>query len=267
MRGIVRLPVASRESVVAGPAVIPKEGREPVTIRLNEVIPWGRSFEEYRRMFALSAADLAGRILGCGDGPASFNAEATALGHAVVSCDPIYALPPGEIERRVEDCYPDLIAQVRRNPSGFVWDHFHDPDHLGQCRLAAMRRFLADFEAGQAAGRYVTAALPRLPFEDRQFDLALVSHLLFLYSDHLDFGFHRAAVEELLRVSREVRIFPLLTLDRKPSPHVGPLRTHVAGKGWRAEVAAVPYEFQRGGNEMLQITMESTRRARGRGER
>jgi hypothetical protein len=38
-----------------------------VTIRLNEVIRWGRSFEEYRRMFAQSAADLAGRILSCGD--------------------------------------------------------------------------------------------------------------------------------------------------------------------------------------------------------
>jgi hypothetical protein len=227
-----------------------------VTIRLNEVIPWGRSFEEYRRMFALSDADLAGRILGCGDGPASFNAEATALGLAVVSCDPIYASSPAEIERRVEDCYGDLIAQVRSNPDGFVWDHFHDPDHLGQCRLAAMRRFLADFEAGKAEGRYVTASLPRLPFEDRQFDLALVSHLLFLYSDPLDGEFHRAAVEELLRVAREVRIFPLLTLDRKPSPHVGPICTHVAGRGWRAEVCGVPYEFRRGSNEMLRIIKE-----------
>jgi hypothetical protein len=227
-----------------------------VTIRLNEVIPWGRSFEEYRRMFALSDADLAGRILGCGDGPASFNAEATARGHAVVSCDPIYACSPAEIERRVEDCYADLIAQVRRHPDGFVWDQFHDPDHLGQCRLAAMRRFLADFEAGKAEGRYVTAALPRLPFEDGQFDLALVSHLLFLYSERLDFEFHRAAVEGLLRVAREVRIFPLLTLDRKPSPHVEPIRTHACGKGWRAEIAAVPYEFQRGGNEMLRLSSE-----------
>jgi SAM-dependent methyltransferase len=224
-----------------------------MAIKLNEVIPWGRSFEEYRRMFALSDADLAGRILGCGDGPASFNAEATALGHAVVSCDPIYAFSPAEIERRVEDCCADLIAQVRRSRDGFVWDHFHGPDHLGQCRLAAMRRFLADFEAGKGQGRYVTASLPRLPFGDGQFDLALVSHLLFLYSDHLDIGFHRAAIEELLRVAREVRIFPLLTLERKPSPHVGPIRTHVARRGWKAEAAAVPYEFQRGGNEMLRI--------------
>jgi SAM-dependent methyltransferase len=224
-----------------------------VTIKLNEVIPWGRSFEEYQRMFDLSDADLAGRILGCGDGPASFNAEATGLGHAVISCDPLYAFSPEEIERRVEDCYSDLIAQVRSDPDGFVWDHFHDPDHLGQCRLAAMRRFLADFEAGKAEGRYVTAALPRLPFVDGQFDLALVSHLLFLYSERLDFEFHRAAVEELLRVAGEVRIFPLLTLGRRPSPHVGPIRTHVARRGWRAEVCGVPYVFQRGGNEMLRI--------------
>jgi hypothetical protein len=53
---------------------------------------------------------------------------------------------------------------------------FHDPDHLGQCRLAALRRFLADFEAGRAEGGYVTAALPDLPFEDGQFDLALVGN-------------------------------------------------------------------------------------------
>ncbi len=60
-----------------------------ITMKLTEVIPWGRSFDEYRLMFALSERDLVGRILGCGDGPASFNAEATAEGHSVISCDPI----------------------------------------------------------------------------------------------------------------------------------------------------------------------------------
>ena len=56
---------------------------------LDQVVPWGRSFAEYRRMFALSDADLGLTIVGCGDGPASFNAEATALGATVISCDPI----------------------------------------------------------------------------------------------------------------------------------------------------------------------------------
>lgn len=225
-----------------------------MSIKVNKVIPWGRSFEEYRRMFALLDADLAGTVLGCGDGPACFNAEATALGHAVVSCDPIYSFSPGEIEQRVSDCYDDVIAEAHNSRDEFVWDYFRDPNHLGQCRLAAMSRFLADFEAGKAAGRYVTAALPDLPFADGQFDLALVSHLLFLYSEQLDLGFHRAAVEELLRVAREVRIFPLLTLDRKLSPHIEPIRTHVLGMGWRVEITPVPYEFQRGGNRMLRIS-------------
>jgi hypothetical protein len=224
-----------------------------VTIKLNEVIPWGRSFEEYRRMFALADEDLAGRILGCGDGPASFNAEATARGHAVVSCDPIYACSPAEIEQRVEGAYDHIIALVRRNLDGFVWDHFHGPDHLGKCRLAAMRRFVADFEAGKVEGRYVTASLPALPFEGGRFDLALVSHLLFLYSEQLDFKFHLAAVEELLRVARDVRIFPLLSLDRTFSPHVEPILAHCTERGVSGEVCGVPYEFQRGGNQMLRI--------------
>jgi hypothetical protein len=43
---------------------------------LDQVVPWGRSFDEYRRMFALSDDDLGLRILGCADGPASFNGEA-----------------------------------------------------------------------------------------------------------------------------------------------------------------------------------------------
>ena len=48
----------------------------------------------------------------------------------------------------------------------------------------------------------------RCPLADDSFDLALCSHLLFLYTDHLDAAFHIAAVQELLRVAGEVRIFP-----------------------------------------------------------
>jgi hypothetical protein len=224
-----------------------------VPIQLNEVVPWGRSFDEYRRMFALSPEDLAGRILGCGDGPASFNVEATAAGHAVVSCDPIYDFSPAEIEKRVFDCCQDMVVQVRRDRAGFVWQEFRDPEHLGECRLAVMRHFLANFEQGKRAGRYVTAALPNLPFGADRFDLALVSHLLFLYSEQLDFHFHWSGIQELLRVATEVRIFPLLTLERKKSPHIEPVLARCRESGWTAEACRVPYEFQRGGNEMLRI--------------
>jgi hypothetical protein len=226
-------------------------------MKLHEVIPWGRSFEEYRRMFALTDEDLGGHVLGCGDGPASFNAEATALGHRVVSGDPIYAFSAREIERRVGKCYDTVISQVKRNPDGFVWGYFRNPDHLGECRLAAMRRFVADFEAGKQEARYVAASLPDLPFPDGKFSLAVVSHLLFLYSEHLDLAFHIAAFQELLRVAAEVRVFPLLGLDRQWSPHVGPVREYLERAGFEVEIVAIEYEFQRAddhtGNRMMQV--------------
>jgi hypothetical protein len=60
-----------------------------VAFKLNEVIPWGRSFEEWRRMFFLTRKDRAGRILGCGDGPASFNTGATLWWHKLTLKNPI----------------------------------------------------------------------------------------------------------------------------------------------------------------------------------
>jgi hypothetical protein len=222
-------------------------------MKLADVIPWGRSLEEYRAMFDLSAADLAGRILGCGDGPASFNAEATARGHRIVSYDPIYAFTGEQIESRVHECYPGMIAQVKLRPQNFHWDFFRDPDHLVEYRLNAMRRFLADFDRGRAEQRYIAAALPSLPFADRAFDMALCSHFLFLYSAHFDAEFHRQAIAEMLRVASEVRVFPLLDLDCRRSVHVGPVCEHFAEAGCRVEIRKVPYEFQRGGNEMLRI--------------
>jgi hypothetical protein len=226
-------------------------------MELTQIVPWGRSFEEYRLMFDLSAIDLSGRILGCGDGPASFNAEAVAAGYDVVSFDPIYAFPAGDIRRRVEETRDTILSQVKQHPERFVWDFFRDADDLGRHRLAAMHRFLDDFDRGKQEGRYLTASLPRLPFADGAFRLALVSHVLFLYSEHLDAAFHVESAFELLRVADEVRVFPLLTLERRWSPHVEPIRSALESAGYAAEIRTVPYEFQRAedraGNRMMRI--------------
>jgi len=68
-------------------------------MKLAEIVPWGRSFDEYSRMFGLSEADLSGSILGCGDGPASFNAEGSAKGIVITSCVPIFAYTTQKSER------------------------------------------------------------------------------------------------------------------------------------------------------------------------
>jgi hypothetical protein len=228
-----------------------------MSITLDQVVPWGRSLAEYRRMFDMSERDMAANILGCGDGPASFNAEMTALGCSVVSCDPIYAFSKEQIARRVEETYDPIIEQVRRNAQNYVWSDFRDPDALGQHRLATMRAFLADFDAGRAAARYLPDALPALSFADGQLDLALCSHLLFLYSEQLALEFHTAAIRELCRVAREVRIFPLLALDCRPSPHIAPVQERLREAGFVVEIQRVPYEFQAGGDQMMRVYSSS----------
>ena len=69
--------------------------------KIDQLVPWGRSFEEHSAMFSLAGSDMEGRILGCGDGPASFNAEATRRGGKVVSCDLICALSAADFEARI----------------------------------------------------------------------------------------------------------------------------------------------------------------------
>jgi hypothetical protein len=221
---------------------------------LDQVVPWGRSFDEYVRMFALSDEDLGRTILGCGDGPASFNAEATQRGHRVVSCDPLYRFTREDIERRIAEIYDQVIDQARRNAGDFVWGQgIRDIDDLGAVRTGAMQIFLADYERGKRDRRYLDASLPALPFDSRSFDLALCSHFLFLYSGHLDEPFHHEALLEMSRVAAEVRVFPLLSLGGTRSPFVDGCVARLVAAGCRVTIETVPYEFQRGGNEMMRV--------------
>lgn len=221
-------------------------------LKLDQVVPWGRSLDEYVRMFALDNRNLQCSILDCGGGPASFNAELTSQGGKVVSCDPIYQFSPTEISQRIQATYPVVMQGVEANLNSYIWREISSPLVLGQVRMAAMELFLADFSLAQLE-RYVVGELPTLPFADDQFDLALCSHLLFTYSDHFALEFHLAALRELCRVAQEVRIFPLLNISGELSPHLEVVMQALAEEGFRLEIQAVAYEFQRGGYEMLRL--------------
>lgn len=222
-------------------------------MKLNEVVPWVRTLEEYKLMFALSDVDLNTKIIGCGDGPASFNAEMAELGYSVVSIDPVYQFSAEQIKQRVKETYEPVISQVKQNANRYIWKNFGDADELGHARITAMEKFLLDYEAGIAAGRYLPQSLPSLELEDNQFELCVCSHLLFLYSEQLSLDFHIASIHELLRISPEVRIFPLLKLDGSPSPYVEPVIQELDSRGFNVQVQPVAYEFQKGGNQMLRI--------------
>ncbi|MGB8702121.1 MAG: SAM-dependent methyltransferase [Thermosynechococcaceae cyanobacterium] len=225
-----------------------------MAMQLSGVVPFGRSLAEYRGMFNLTAGDLTQRILGVGDGPASFNAEATRQGAQVISVDPIYTFSGAEIRQRFDAVVDDIIAQVIATPQDWVWTHHRSPADLRHNRVKALETFLADYETGKIAQRYRVGQLPILDFPDQTFDLALCSHFLFLYSAHYDAAFHWASIREMLRVSREVRIFPLLTLMRERSPHLDPIIDQLQSEGYCVEQIPVAYELQKGGNQMLRIT-------------
>lgn len=220
---------------------------------LDKVVPWGRSYDEYVSMFDLTEAELGLRILGCGDGPAAFNSVLSQRGGHIVSVDPVYAFDEGQIRVRIAETYETVMAQTRQNHSNFIWGVIPSVEQLGSLRMAAMETFLADFELGKLEGRYIDGELPSLPFASGQFDIALSSHFLFLYSAHFSAEFHLQAIQEMLRVSREVRVFPLLTLDGSLSSHLSFVSGHLSCQGFNVQIKNVPYEFQRGGNQMLVI--------------
>ncbi len=106
---------------------------------------------------------------------------------------------------------------------------------------------------GRAEGRYIDAELPVLPFDDGAFDLALCSHFLFLYSAHLSADFHVASIKELCRAAGEARIFPLLELGSVRSRHVDSVSDMLIKEGFSVRIETVPYEFQKGGNQMMRV--------------
>ncbi|HEY9618796.1 MAG TPA: SAM-dependent methyltransferase [Crinalium sp.] len=225
-----------------------------MAMQLENVVPFGRSLDEYIQMFDLTAADLQKSILGVGDGPASFNAEGTRLGYQIKSVDPLYNFTADQIQSRFDAVVDHIIEQVRNSPGDWIWTYHASPDDLRKNRERAMHLFYEDYAHGRMEGRYELGELPKLNYPDQSYELGLCSHFLFLYSDHFDELFHFNSICEMLRVCREVRIFPLLTLMLKRSPHLDSVLEKLEQKGYQCTIQTVSYQLQRGGNEMLRIT-------------
>ncbi len=104
-------------------------------MKLENVVPWGRSFTEYQSMFVLTESDLKKNILGCSDGPASFNAELTRQGGKVISVDPIYEFSTSEIEDRIDTVYTDIMQQLELTTDRYLWDKITSIEELGTLRM------------------------------------------------------------------------------------------------------------------------------------
>ena len=223
-----------------------------MAFELSSVVPWGRTLEEYKTMFELSAEDLKKPIASFGDGPASFNSEMTKLKNNVISFDPIYQFSKEELLNRIEETKNIVMKQTKENKDNFIWTKIKDLDELEKIRMGAMNNFIDDFEGGRSEKRYIPHELPnKTDFSDKHFDIGLSSHFLLLYTQ-LGLDFHVKAIDEILRICKEVRIFPILDLDAKESTMLKPIIENY-NKNYDVKIEKTDYKFQKDGDKMLVI--------------
>jgi SAM-dependent methyltransferase len=219
---------------------------------LNRVVLLGRTFEEYLRFFAFTFEELSGKsILDVASGVSSFTAEGNSRGLNVTAFDRIYSMGAEEIRQR---CEHDL-SEVTRNIGErevYRWDFYKSPEGMRQFRDRAYKTFLADFVSHPE--RYVAGELPNAPFGDLQFDLTLVSYLLFVYEDQLSYEFHNNSIRELMRVTRgEIRIYPIVTFEAERSRYLSSVRGEPEFASWSFEEVPTDFEFLRNSNSYLKI--------------
>ncbi|MGK7940386.1 MAG: SAM-dependent methyltransferase [Crocosphaera sp.] len=225
-----------------------------MAMNLEKVIPFGRSLDEYIKMFNLTENDCQKSILSVADGPASFNAQGTKLGYKITSVDPLYIFSSQQIKKRFYDVIDDIIEQVENTPNDWVWNYHKSPQDLRRNRERVISLFCEDYETGKKENRYQVGELPTLKYDNNQYELGLISHFLFLYSAHFSQEFHINSVYKMLRICREVRIFPLIDLQNETSPYLPFLVTYLEKKGYNCTIEEVSYQLQLGGNQMLRIT-------------
>lgn len=220
---------------------------------LKNVVPWGRRLKEYQEMFNLKDTEIrTKRIVSFGDGPASFNVEGTNIGGHILSLDPIYQFSKQELQSRLNETRSIVMEQMKRNQENYRWDKIKSLEELEQIRLSAIQMFLNDFEQGLSDRRYLYHELPeKTIFEDGSFDLGLSSHFLLLYTT-LGLEFHIKAIQEMLRICEEIRIFPLVDLDAKKSQLSQQVIDFFQNQ-YFVQIKQVNYEFQKDANAMLII--------------
>ncbi len=229
----------------------------------SDVMITSRSFDEYAAFFALDPDALPPRIIDVSAGASGFTAEANRRASRAVAVDPAYALDAGCLTDRVRAGITRGQGMIKDNQVRYTYAWYGGAERRTQLRAHALVDFLADRETHPE--RYVTGALPDLPFADDAADLALCSHLLFTWADVFDEAWHDAALAELLRIAPEVRIFPFVLRGAGDAIEFVPRvldRVRQAGHG--VEVRATAYEFQVDVKDVLILTRGTAQSSKSR---
>jgi hypothetical protein len=206
-------------------------------------------------MFDLSEQMLSKSILEYGCGPSAVNAELQQeYSGKIISIDPLFSDVMPQLKHVAEEAFDVRVAQVLKDPGQFNVESYGGMDAFLAGRRAGMNLFFKDYDLGVSEGRYkplLDDAM--LVFDDFSFDLALSSHYLFAGANEQSIDMHLNSIEELARVAKEVRIFPLFEREGTPSALIGPVLLGLQQANFGAEVREVSCALYPEGNAMLRV--------------
>ena len=220
----------------------------------GRAVPWGRSLEEYSRMFDLSARDLAGKILDCAAGPASFNAEMHRRGASVVSCDPLYEFSADGIRKRIGENYDMMVEASKQRREQFIWQEIQSPEHLGQVRMQAMNLFLKIFQPESAKGATALRNCRRFPFAMAN----SISRSVPTSYSHIRIRSRSNSIStpsaSCAALQKRRAFSPFSQVSQPHIPRISPPCSKRSPRRATPGASRVPYEFQKGANEMLRVS-------------
>ncbi|MGM7680632.1 SAM-dependent methyltransferase [Cytobacillus sp. Hm23] len=220
---------------------------------LERIIFIGRTFKEYMDMFSFSEDDLSSKkILDCPAGACSFAAIGEKVGLNITACDIVYDHSVEFLKGKGSRDIAHTMKHMEQAKGNYIWNYFGNIEGLRKHRENALNECINHMK--QSSDRYISAILPTLPFADEQFDITLSAHFLFMYADRLDYDFHIATINELLRVTKdEVRIFPLVDLEGNRFGQLDRIINYLTAQGYKVDELSSKYEFQKNANSMLKI--------------
>lgn len=225
-------------------------------IESSKIYFFGRPYAELLKCFGLTEQELAGRsVLECPSGPSSFVAEANQAGIRAVGVDPLFYRSADAIRDLALADFRLMFEKIHGAKDQFARKTYDSIESAERIRKEGLDRFLADYSIGKALGNYRCGSLPYLDFEDDSFDYVLCGHLLFVYDDSLDLGFHFESIREMCRVAKyEIRVHPIVNVANQESDLLPRVVDYVASLGFESRIQDVDHEFFKGTSRTLIIS-------------
>lgn len=218
----------------------------------KHVSVWGRTLEEYINMFSLNGISYSTKILSIADGPSTFNLQQRQRGINITSVDPIYNLSVDKLKEVFKKSYSFNKELFIENKESFNFKNAEEMEQVLAKRQNTFNTFIADYETHR--NNYNFGKLPNLDLTSNSFDLCLCSNFLFIFDHIFDLEFHINSIQEMLRLSNEVRIFPLYNIDGKESEFLSSITDFLTTNSYQWTIETNNYHVYKNGNRFLKIT-------------